>query len=584
MQFLLRQAHGEFFMWLADDDEITETYVSSLAQILIEHADVVTAMGHRVLVHPDGDRESKETLVFPDSRALPRLLRYCWRAHDAFFYGLHRSAALRRAQFVEFWGPNRLSPINTAYVYLFDLVAQGRVVLTTDHTAQWIHHGYEGKHYTLARRGGALGLLNYALRRWNLYFLYFGKALKWKLLPLALAMLVVLPFAWLRDIKGPARVFVSNTLRSAMRARGPVASRAVLYVAKYDPERAPGIHRKVTATLKAAESLGYRTRNLSEHGSTLRLREVMRTIITCKERFIFIRHVPESAFLLMPVLACARIQGKAILVDVPNPNSVAVHEIWNQDAPWWHRALRIAKVYVGGPFAFWPASKIVQHADESWWFSLGNRRRTVKQGNGIDLESVRPRLRSPEWPNSELKLVAVATLTFWHGYDRLIKAIFQWNSTPNRPYEVTLTLIGDGRARNDLEALARDLGVEASIAFTGMQAPAAIAAYYAEAHLAVGSLGIHRKGLRENPSELKAREYSLAGIPFIACGSDPDFPPGLPFRIVVSSDDTTADLIEVFARFGEIRARFTDDEVRAHALANLGYVPKLRQLGLSDPA
>lgn len=578
--FLLSQARGAFFMWLADDDEISDSYVSSLVKDLLEQTSAVTAMGHRVIVHPNGEREEKETFVFPEACVTRRLLRYCWRAHDAFFYGLHRTDALRHASFKGFWGPNRHSPVNWAYAYLFDMVAQGRVILTGDPSPQWIHHAYEEKRYSFARRGGTRGLLVYALRRFNLYALYFGKALRWKRLTCALGMLAVLPAAWIRDVKGPTRVLVSNTVRSALRWGRPLAHCAILYVARYNKERAPGIHRKVSGTLKAAESMGYRTRNLNDHDGSMRFRAVLRTILTCEEGVVFVRNVPESAILLMPLLWIARLQGKSIVIDVPNPNSVAVREIWHQDAPFRDRIIRIIKVYAGGPFALWPASKIIQHADENWWFSLGNRRRTAKLGNGIDLDSVPPRAGAPKWPDSELRLVAVATLSFWHGYDRLIKAIAEWNGGRNRSFPVRLTLVGDGRAREDLESLARELGIEGAVTFTGLLPAAEVGKHYADAHLAVGTLGLHRKGLRENPSELKAREYALAGIPFIACGTDPDFPPELPFRIVVSSDDTTEDLCGTFERFGEIRSRFTDDEIRAYARANLGYTSKLRRLGL----
>ena len=42
--FLLDKCDLEFFMWLADDDEITPECIQSLVNLLIKNRDVVTAM------------------------------------------------------------------------------------------------------------------------------------------------------------------------------------------------------------------------------------------------------------------------------------------------------------------------------------------------------------------------------------------------------------------------------------------------------------------------------------------------------------------------------------------------------------
>ena len=91
--FLLKKAHGQYFMWLADDDEISENYVSSLEQVLQEHPDAVTAMGQWILVHGDGSHIEMEmdTSTFPEKSVWRRLLRYCWKSKDVFYYGLHRT-------------------------------------------------------------------------------------------------------------------------------------------------------------------------------------------------------------------------------------------------------------------------------------------------------------------------------------------------------------------------------------------------------------------------------------------------------------------------------------------------------------
>ena len=67
---------------------------------------------------------------------------------------------------------------------------------------------------------------------------------------------------------------------------------------------------------------------------------------------------------------------------------------------------------------------------------------------------------------------------------------------------------------------------------------------YEEAHVAVGSLGCHRKRLPV-ASELKAREYACKGMPFIAALQDPDFPDDIPFVLRAAADETSINIRKV---------------------------------------
>jgi glycosyltransferase involved in cell wall biosynthesis len=212
--FLLKKAKGEYFMWLADDDELTENYVSSLERVLRENADAVTAMGYWLRIQPDGSQVEMEMdrSIFPDTHAWLRLVKYCWKSKDAFYYGLHRTEALRKATFNRFWWPNRDVVVNRAYMYLVDLVAQGRILLTPDESARWINHNYSEKLYH-RELGGGIGVLAFAVRRLNIYVCYFLKALKWGHLIAAAALVLVAPVAWARDVRKPFAALIAAISR-----------------------------------------------------------------------------------------------------------------------------------------------------------------------------------------------------------------------------------------------------------------------------------------------------------------------------------------------------------------------------------
>ena len=173
--WLLEQADGDFFMWLADDDEISENYVSSLAKLLISDASISTAAGHWVSMKDKDTAVQMETSSFAQRHSLLRCMRYAWATDDAFFYGLHRTNWLKNASFPGFFWPNREVLINWAYVFLFDMVIQGRIVMANDPTVQFINHDYTVKQY-IPTKSNRIPLVSHISRRCNVHFLYWSKA------------------------------------------------------------------------------------------------------------------------------------------------------------------------------------------------------------------------------------------------------------------------------------------------------------------------------------------------------------------------------------------------------------------------
>ena len=64
-----------------------------------------------------------------------------------FFYGLHRTSNLKKCSFIKFWKPNSDLISNWAYVFLFDLVLQGKITFNPDSDAKWIDNDFGIKFY-----------------------------------------------------------------------------------------------------------------------------------------------------------------------------------------------------------------------------------------------------------------------------------------------------------------------------------------------------------------------------------------------------------------------------------------------------
>ena len=356
--------------------------------------------------------------------------------------------------------------------------------------------------------------------------------------------------------------------------------RSVVYLALYDEWQSPGVHQKITGLLAAARDAGFATRLWAEPFTQPALTRMAAAIDAASETHIIVRSQGWANMFLWRALRGARRRGQHVIVDVPTPHRVGVTEVWRSRDTAWRRLRAVVAFVVSGPWPLWPATRIVQYAPEGAWFKLGNRARTIHLGNGIDVAAVEPRTHGASWPSPRLELVAVGSIARWQGYDRLLRAMRQFLDRSQRDYDVHVTIVGEGTDLAALREEARQLRLNDHVTFAGTVVGEQLRALYARAHLAISTLALHRKGLDE-ASELKAREYAAIGIPFIACGDDPDFPAVVPFRLRVSNDEGTGDLVNIFADFSRYHAQFDDAAEREYARQHLDWRRKLDAIGLT---
>ena len=104
-------------------------------------------------------------------------------------------------------------------------------------------------------------------------------------------------------------------------------------------------------------------------------------------------------------------------------------------------------------------------------------------------------------------------------------------------------------------------------------------ALFADADLALGSLGMHRLGLHRS-SSLKAREYCARGVPFVLGSDDPDFPDGIPFVHQVAADESPIDVSALADFVDNLRERSPDASIvmRRYAEQRLTWNAKLEPI------
>ncbi len=194
-------------------------------------------------------------------------------------------------------------------------------------------------------------------------------------------------------------------------------------------------------------------------------------------------------------------------------------------------------------------------------------------GNGFDVDSV-PVRQLPPRSGTDLTILCVATVSFWHGIDRLIQGIADYKG----PVKIRLHIAGTGPELSNLKKMVQDQGIVDQVIFHGFTTGHDLDVLYDQCHIAAGSLGMHRKGLTMT-SELKSREYCARGIPFIIACGDSDFPADFPAILKLPSDESPIDMHQVILFASVIsRDREHAQTMRRYAGENLDWSVKMKKL------
>ena len=359
-------------------------------------------------------------------------------------------------------------------------------------------------------------------------------------------------------------------------------NRKLVYISFHRPE-SKGVSNKIKGIIKELKSFGYDVDLVNPHNCksiTSYFNEV-RLILRSDARFIVFRTLNTTNIFLSIIFFVARLQGRFLIMDVPTPMKSYIHELLMEDCIKWKKYIYILLCYLHGPWFFWIFNRVIQYGNESAFFRLGNKNRFLLVGNGIDVDSIRIREKKYKWPSSEVVLVGVAQVRFYHGFDRIIKAINYWNNTEEgKKNSIIFHIIGGGDkiCIDELKMLVSKFNLEKFVYFHGSQSLGYIHNYYSKAHFAVSSLGLYRLKLKD-ASVLKAREYCAAGIPFIAAGEDPDFKNDIFFRLTVSNDHCIDDIVSLFRSLPSKIGIFKSEEIRNYAYNNWTFKVKLQQMG-----
>ena len=202
---------------------------------------------------------------------------------------------------------------------------------------------------------------------------------------------------------------------------------------------------------------------------------------------------------------------------------------------------------------------------------------TIQIRNGINpfnLPKLKNRINLN--PKQEIRLIGLANVRFYHGYDRVLIGLKEYYAS-NPSVTVYFDIVGSGDlVIQELIEMTNKFNLNKYVVFHGPMIGEALDDIFDKSHLGIGSLANFRANVFVE-SALKSREYCARGIPFVLSSHDPDFD-DFPYSLKVPNNEEPLN-IQILVSFVNSRYRVATPEViRDYALKNLSWDRQLRQV------
>ncbi len=176
--------------------------------------------------------------------------------------------------------------------------------------------------------------------------------------------------------------------------------------------------------------------------------------------------------------------------------------------------------------------------------------KTICVVNGIDLKTVPVRDYKPH--GNCINLTCVAKFSPWHGYERLIKGLYDYYRNRGDVVPVKLLMVGDGVEKDFYQSLVRDYHLEEHVQFLGKLTGENLEDIYNQTDIGICSLGRYKSGI-DIIGDLKSRDLMAKGIPMV-CGCQIDILKDREFKyaLFIPNNDSTVSIPSVLSFYQKI--------------------------------
>lgn len=186
-----KQAAGQYFMWLADDDWLDAAYASSCVRELILDPDVAIVCGRSIYYRGEKKAYGETAINLLQDAWWQRILKYYWRVEgNGIMYGLMRTADVQQIELQNTMGGDWLLVARIAAIGKAKTLSE--ISLHRDVGGTSVSYQNIVKSLGLARIHGTFPFTSIAIRAWRDIAAYKSQPYLQKLVVGAMVFLVII--------------------------------------------------------------------------------------------------------------------------------------------------------------------------------------------------------------------------------------------------------------------------------------------------------------------------------------------------------------------------------------------------------
>lgn len=285
----------------------------------------------------------------------------------------------------------------------------------------------------------------------------------------------------------------------------------LVYLAVFDRKRDVGVYHKITDQLKGFEFYGIEARlvHVSQMASRIPIMEKEFSIVSYSWGNIILQDNVDALYIRYPKSSPGFLKflrgfkkgrpDRKVIIEIPTypyDGELIVEDFLPDMLDKMTRSL--LKRYV---------DRIVTYSKDRRIFGI----HTLRSINGICVDEISP--RKIKGPADEINMIAVASMKFWHGYERIIKGMANYYQTGGKRI-LNLHLVGEGPDIPLYKQLVGSSDLNRRVKFYGVKEGKKLDEIYNICDIGIVSLGDARKNVKIS-SALKTREYAAKGLPMI---------------------------------------------------------------------
>ena len=342
------------------------------------------------------------------------------------------------------------------------------------------------------------------------------------------------------------------------------------FYASIDKKFFKNFKKKINAQINNFNHYGFNTKFEITHDLTFKgYLFFLKNIFFCKTKYIFIRAVGLRTILLFPIILFLRLNKKYIVLEIPTPFSSVLYEYKINKLKRISDTVYYILLIFLGPFFLFFFNKIIGYGREKFPFNLFIKKKFILENNSYDVESI-DYITKKKFLNNELNIAMVGSIAPWHGVDRILKSIKNFEKKQNF-YKINFYITGfiDDNYKDEILEFIKKNNLRLNIKFSDSLYGKDLFNFYNKIHIGLGSLGL-KKINNQYRSELKIREYTSVGLPFIMEAKDSNFPINLPFLHSVQYGDSIINFFDILEWYKNLDQTIPL-KMRKYALENLKF-------------